>query len=159
MSKEKDLETRVKKLEAKRDSLIRQVKDLSRQAKPLLDLDETIKVLQGLEPPIDVIPTYGAVIGDVGNTDSEEGPAIRTVIFGNGAPFARYVSKVGGKVVLRGQIIYKRDSYDESENWDFATCICDDGLAFIEQPHIQAYFIPYYLETIKEEMGEDEEDE
>lgn len=158
MSRESDLVARIKKLEARENFLVRQVKELSRRAKPLLDLEKIIEILQAQEPPIEVIPIYGVVIGDIGG--DEEGPASRSIIFGNGAPFARYVKCAGGKTVLRGKIIYKRDSYDGDEDeWDFATSKADDGLAFIEQPHIQAYFIPDYLETIKEEMGEDEEED
>ncbi len=158
MSRESDLEARIKKLEARKNFLARQVNELSRQVKPLLSLDETVELLQAQELPIEVIPIYGAVIGDVGS-ENEDGPDSRTIIFGNGAPFARYVSKVGGKTVLRGKIIYKRDSHNESDSWDFATCICNDGLAFMEQPHIQAYFIPTYLQDIKEEEGEEDEDD
>jgi hypothetical protein len=118
----------------------------------LTDIKKTVDMLR-TEHKIEVSNTYGIVFGEKAGGDE---PISRTVIYGNGASFAHYVRSAGGKTVQRGVIIYKRVRYD---NGDFEpiTDICEDGLAFLEKPNLQVFFIPTFLQTMREELVEEDE--
>jgi len=94
---------------------------------------------------IKLINTHGDIIGAYRKAD-DGGSDSTIIVFKDAKGFVEYIKTraFSQPVVLRGNIAYT--SYSEDESWDDGWSDCrtlvSDGLAFVDMPHIQAYFIP-----------------